>query len=1492
MLRKLMALLLVLAPAAAFGQLTEVGKSTVVITNADISGTTYWSNDNIYELDGFVYVEDGEVLIIEAGTIVKGNPGQGAGATALIVARGGKIYAQGTPELPIIFTSVSDNLDNPNDIPNPPAGDGIGKGLWGGVILLGRASMNDPQDSNFIEGLPAGDARNAYGGGAAGDDDEDNSGVMKYVSIRYAGSNIGANNEINGLTMGGVGRGTVISHIEVFANLDDGYEWFGGTVLCKYLVAAYGGDDGMDYDEGWRGAVQYAFVVADTGSEGSERGGEHDGGGQRSGVDDDVAPFATPNFANATYIGGGADQAKSGQAVELRDNAGVAYFNSLFVNWSAQGIRVEDVADSLTSDSRERLSVGDLVVSHSSFFGNTGGTNSQTWVADSVFGIAALNNDSTDPGITGIDFAPTGGLDPRPTTATASTGDPTTFDPPANPGLNAVWAGFFDAAAYRGAFDPAGDLWTDHWTNLSYLGFTPTPPAKADCQTAEAGKPVEVVTNADITGTTWFSCDTVYNLDGFVYVEDGEVLIIEPGTVIKGNPGQGAGATALVVARGGQVYATGTLERPIIFTAITDNVDNPADVPLPPAGDGLGKGLWGGVILLGRASINDPQDSNFIEGLPSGDFRNAYGGGNAGNDDDDNSGVVKSVSIRHAGSNIGANNEINGLTLGGVGRATTIEYVEVFANLDDGFEWFGGTAFTKYLIAAFGGDDAFDYDEGWRGAGQFWFCIVDTGAEGSERGGEHDGGGQRSGVDDDVAPFATPNISNATYVGGGVDQAKSGQAIELRDNAGGQYANSIFTNFPAQGVRIEDVADPLTGDSRERLSVGDLSFKHNIFWDNQSGEFRGDQPWVRDSVFGIRDHGNKICDPFIGGIDFAPNALLDPRPFPGGPADGGWIDPATYDPPANPGLQATWATFFHTVDYKGAFDPNTPILESWAKFSFISCGGFLGDNPQPPVACTDCALTTDDGKPVEPLTNADIGSYTRLSKDTVYNLSGFVYVEDGEYLDIEEGTIIKGNPGQGAGATALIVARGGFIEAVGTECEPIVMTAITDDVDDAADVPLPPAGDGLGKGLWGGFILLGEAAINDPQDSNFIEGLPSGDFRNAYGGGIAGDNDDDNSGTIKYVSIRHAGSNIGANNEINGLTMGGVGRGTIIENIEVFANLDDGYEWFGGTAFTKNLVAAFGGDDAFDYDEGWRGAGQFWFCIVDTGAEGSERGGEHDGGGQRSGVDDDVAPFATPNISNATYIGDNDQAKAGQAVELRDNAGGAYWNSIFANFPAQGLRIEDVGDSLTSDSRERLSVGDLYFENNSFFGNAGGTNSQAYVADSVFAIAARANDSTDQMLGLISFEPDGQNDPRPEIAGPADGSWNDPSGFNPPANPGLQATWATFFATVTYKGAFDPAVSMDDAWTANWTFVDCGGYLGDARGTMGCCVGTTGDVNCDGSVGLPDLSTLIDHLFITFSPLCCVGEGDVNADGSVGLPDLSTLIDNLFITFSPLPPCL
>jgi hypothetical protein len=238
------------------GDETGSGTTVVDVTGAITENTT-WTNDNIYKLNQKVVVDAGTTLTIEAGTIIQGTPGTGSLASALIIARGSKINAVGTPSQPIIFTSSTDNIEI-----GETAGTNLDendRGLWGGLIILGNAPCSFSGDivEAQIEGIPADDTFGLYGG----TDPEDNSGVVSYISIRHGGALIGEGNEINGLTLGGVGNGTIINNIEVVANVDDGIEFFGGTVNASNLLVWAQGDDALDIDQAYSGTIDNALVI-------------------------------------------------------------------------------------------------------------------------------------------------------------------------------------------------------------------------------------------------------------------------------------------------------------------------------------------------------------------------------------------------------------------------------------------------------------------------------------------------------------------------------------------------------------------------------------------------------------------------------------------------------------------------------------------------------------------------------------------------------------------------------------------------------------------------------------------------------------------------------------------------------------------------------------------------------------------------------------------------------------------------------------------------------------------------------------------------------------------------------------------------------------------------------------------------------------------------------------------------------------------------------
>jgi len=234
-----------------------------ITVSGNITSNTTWTKDKIVYLDGRVIVVAPAELTIEAGTVIKGKPGSDANASVLVIGVGAKIHATGTATSPIIFTSSDDQI-LPGQIASPNLTIN-NKGLWGGVIILGSAPCSTPTGGTAeIEGIPAGTPGTTYGGSNVAD----NSGELQYVSIRHSGVIIGAGNEINGLTLGGVGNGTTIDHIEIFANLDDGIELFGGSVNLSHTIVVKIDDDSYDIDQAWSGTVTNFVAIVGENQEG------------------------------------------------------------------------------------------------------------------------------------------------------------------------------------------------------------------------------------------------------------------------------------------------------------------------------------------------------------------------------------------------------------------------------------------------------------------------------------------------------------------------------------------------------------------------------------------------------------------------------------------------------------------------------------------------------------------------------------------------------------------------------------------------------------------------------------------------------------------------------------------------------------------------------------------------------------------------------------------------------------------------------------------------------------------------------------------------------------------------------------------------------------------------------------------------------------------------------------------------------------------------
>ncbi len=336
----------------------DVTPENVVEVSGDIAANTTWSSSKIYLLKGNVYVTNNATLTIEPGTLIKGDKSTKG---ALVITRGAKIMAEGTVEKPIVFTS------------NMPAG-ARAQGDWGGVIVLGKAK-NNLGSSIDIEGISDGSEKTKHGG----DNDADNSGVLKYIRIEFAGIPLGPDNEINGITFGSVGSGTKLEYIQVYRSGDDAFEWFGGSVNAKYLLAIDTWDDDFDTDNGFSGKIQFALAqrLANTADVSGSNGFESDN--NQTGAN--TTPRTSAIFSNVTILGPVEKAGMSGvnnnfqHAVQIRRNSAMSLFNSVIAGYT-EGVFYDDAAPAgSTLNSSNGLLSGASVFAHNLVYGSNGKSN-------------------------------------------------------------------------------------------------------------------------------------------------------------------------------------------------------------------------------------------------------------------------------------------------------------------------------------------------------------------------------------------------------------------------------------------------------------------------------------------------------------------------------------------------------------------------------------------------------------------------------------------------------------------------------------------------------------------------------------------------------------------------------------------------------------------------------------------------------------------------------------------------------------------------------------------------------------------------------------------------------------------------------------------------------------------------------------------------------------------------------------------------------------
>jgi len=813
-------------------EVDPVGGRTTCSIEGVITDDVTLTGDANYRLNGRVDVgvdvggggdaADGDPasLTIEAGAVIFG----ASGSDFLVVNRGSQILVNGAQDNPVIMTAQQDLEGTVND---------NDRGLWGGFVMLGRAPINscDAADAgtaaceNLVEGTDA-----FYGG----DQPTDNSGRLNFLQVKFAGNAISQGNELNGITLAGIGSGTEIDFVQVHNNLDDGIEWFGGTVNATHIVLSGIGDDAIDWSEGWIGNLQFGLVV-----QGADGDGDH---GIEAGNSSLPPQFdqlkADGRLSNVTFVGASGTDT----GLLFRGGTDATVMNSIVVGHdSCLDIDGQDSLDRNPTFQSVLFDCATTFVDDSADGGETAAE------IQTVFNDGGANNLIDEPNSLNSRFFP------GPVEQGMTAFDPTSVD------------AFFENTGYVGAFGP-DETPTANWASGWTFGLfeDPTCPAGTTNEGTIGG-----VNRCGISGVVTdelrLTRGNAYELQGRVDVgvdvggggdaPDGDpgTLIVESGVTIFGE----SGSDFLVVNRGSQIFVNGTSENPVLMTAVQDlnGTQAPND-----------RGLWGGFVMLGRAPINscDAADAgtaaceNLVEGTDA-----FYGGDQPA----DNSGRLNFLQVKFAGNAISQGNELNGITLAGIGSGTDIDFVQVHNNLDDGIEWFGGTVNAKHIVLTGIGDDAIDWSEGWIGNLQFGLVL-----QGTDGDGDH---GIEAGNSSLPPQFdqlkADGRLSNVTFVGAtGTDTG-----LLFRGGTDATIVNSIVVGHDS--CLDIDGQDSLDRDPTFHSVLLDCA---TTFVDDSAdgGETSAEVQAVveNDGTNIVTDQANTLTDTFVNGTVEAGIAAFDP----------------------------------------------------------------------------------------------------------------------------------------------------------------------------------------------------------------------------------------------------------------------------------------------------------------------------------------------------------------------------------------------------------------------------------------------------------------------------------------------------------------------------------------------------------------------------------------------------------------------------------------
>jgi len=768
-----------------------------------------------------------------------------------------------------------------------------------------------------------------------------------------------------------------------------------------------------------------------------------------------------------------------------------------------------------------------------------------------------------------------------------------------------------------------------------------------------------------ITADRTLTADRLWQLEGAVFIGedtgangnggDPAVLTIQPGTRIYGATPQ----SALIISRGSRIEAAGERFNPIIMTSAedlgyADELGRTGRAPWTGAvNEDPHTGEWGGLILNGRAPINNgtavaggglEREGEVGSGL--------FGGTNP----TDNSGTLKFVQVRYPGYRLDGENELNGIAFQGVGSGTTVEYVHVHASSDDAFEWFGGTVNARYLVATNTGDDSFDWTDGWRGKVQFAVAVqansnAETGAD--SRGIEAD----NLGANPDATPRSAPKMANVTLVG--VSNGDTGAV--LRRGTAGEFYNVVVSGWPDAGLDID------TAQTYAQANAGNLLLRSWLI----SGETNG-APLETEADGGDAD--TTLPTLFQAGANnrIGPTSLQ--------PAFGGasYVNGA-FEQSVQPADLSGDSFFVQNVPFTGAVNSTTfsatsdlpDHLQNWTQgFTFL----MSDPSSEPPAPTCPAGATRTGDTCIIPagVYRDDMTFFTGLE----YQLDGVVFIGedtgaagtagDAATLTIQPGVTVRGIQGSGTTYSALIVSRGSRLLANGTAEQPITFAPVGLDFTNAANLN---AYGGAAAPVWGGLVINGRAPINNGTAAAGGGLEREGEAGSGLFGGSAAD---DSSGVLRYVRVLNAGYRFDGENELNGIAFQGVGRGTVVEYLQVHNSQDDGIEWFGGTVDVRNLVVTGAGDDSLDWTDGWQGRVQY--AVVVQNALNTETGGDSRGiEADNLGANPDATPRSAPIMSNVTLVG---ATNGDSGIILRRGTAGGYYNFVVTGFPDAQLDID------------------------------------------------------------------------------------------------------------------------------------------------------------------------------------------------------------------------